>query len=208
MADAAVAADITQADDVLLHLATERPLDRVLAVEDAGQTADLVLGKIFRAALRVHFRLGAKLQGRGAANSVNVPQGNMRRLVGRNIHSQNTRHADSLSLALSIPGAACAVDCCKSRTLVPVGGRSCSSHRSASRSNGLSSPSRKSKIMQTMIVATPEARTRANRVPNDVEAFHSMSLRPNGKGRPQSCFAYTADRRGTIELPRSVLMKS
>ena len=56
MADAAVAADLHQPLDVQVHLAPQVALDRVLTVDDLAQAADLVLGQITHARVRVDVR--------------------------------------------------------------------------------------------------------------------------------------------------------
>src|SRR5262249_6908062 len=62
VADAAVAADLHQPLDVLLDLAAERALHRVLAVEDGGDAGDLVVGQLLGPAERIDARLLAHLQ--------------------------------------------------------------------------------------------------------------------------------------------------
>src|SRR5438128_509597 len=80
MAKPAITADVAQTDDVLLHLAAERAFHGVLAVEDAGQPADLVFVEVLGAALRIDLGLAAQLQRGRRPNPVDVTQRNMRRL--------------------------------------------------------------------------------------------------------------------------------
>jgi hypothetical protein len=65
MAQATVAADALQAEDVLVDLAAERALHRVLAVEDRGQAADLVVGQLAGATERIDAGLLAQAQRKG-----------------------------------------------------------------------------------------------------------------------------------------------
>src|SRR5262249_55720444 len=81
----------------------ERTFDRVFAVEDAGQAADVVFREIFGPPLRIDLRLAAQLQGRGRTDSVDVAKRNMGRFVVRKVHAENTRHLVSLPLALFMP---------------------------------------------------------------------------------------------------------
>src|SRR5215470_1869757 len=57
---AAVALDVLQTRDVLLHLPAQRALDGVLAVEQRRQPADVVVGQLLGAPLRIDPRLLAK----------------------------------------------------------------------------------------------------------------------------------------------------
>src|SRR5438445_5059537 len=57
MPDAPVTLDVPQAGDILLHLPAERAFHRVLAVENPCQTADVVVGQLLGAALRIDARL-------------------------------------------------------------------------------------------------------------------------------------------------------
>src|SRR5262245_32522172 len=104
VAGAAVAVDVAQARDVLLHLPAQRALDGVLAVEDAHQPADLVVGQFLGLALRVEPRLVAQLPRRRRADPVEVAQRNVRRLVARDIDALDTGHLlRLLALPLLVP---------------------------------------------------------------------------------------------------------
>src|SRR5262245_38714612 len=92
VAQAPVAADVAQPGDVLGVLAAQRALDRVLAVEDVGDAGDLLVVQLLRPAQRVHPRLLAQPQGRRRPDAVDVAQADVRRLVGRQVHTQDTRH--------------------------------------------------------------------------------------------------------------------
>jgi hypothetical protein len=92
VADAAEAADVAQAGDVLLLLAAERALDGVLAVEDAGDAGRLLLAQLARLALRVYLGLRAQLQRRRRADAPDVAQGDVRRLVVGQVDTEDTRH--------------------------------------------------------------------------------------------------------------------
>src|SRR5262249_17045451 len=61
----AVALDGAQPGDVLLHLPAQRALHRVLAVQDRGQAADLVVAQVAGAPLRIDLGLVAQLHRRG-----------------------------------------------------------------------------------------------------------------------------------------------
>src|SRR5207244_2882964 len=92
VAEAAVRADVAQPGDVLLHLAAERALDGVLAVEQRGQPADLFVGEFLGPPLRVDAGLLAQAQGQRRPDAVDVAQRNVGRLVVRNVHALDTRH--------------------------------------------------------------------------------------------------------------------
>src|SRR5262249_3864364 len=100
----AEAADVAQAGDVLLRLAGQRPLGRVLAVVDVGDPGGLLSGQLLRPAQGGDPRLLAHLQGRRRPDADDVAQGDVRRLVGRQVHTENTRHVGSSS-----PGSALAL---------------------------------------------------------------------------------------------------
>src|SRR5438105_10413912 len=52
VAHAPVALDVTQARDVLLHLAAKGPFDRIFTVQNPGQPADLIVRQFLSAPLR------------------------------------------------------------------------------------------------------------------------------------------------------------
>src|SRR5262249_14016963 len=97
MAQPAITADVTQAGNVLLHLAAERTFHRLFTVENAGQAADVVFRQVFGPPLRIDFRFAAQLQRRGRTDSVDVAKRNMGRFVVRKVHAENTRHLVSLA---------------------------------------------------------------------------------------------------------------
>src|SRR5262249_54969505 len=133
---ATVRADVLQAGDVLLHQAAQRALDRVLAIQDAGDAGDLLVAQLLGAALRVDAGLLAQAQSQAGADPVDVAQRDVRRFVGGEVNTQDTRHGPSPS-----PGAACDGGWCRSRTAARGAGRACSFHKSASRWLALSWPS-------------------------------------------------------------------
>src|SRR4051794_37918033 len=100
--EAAGALDVLQALGVVLHLAAQRAFGDVLAVEEAHDAGDLLVGQVAGAALRIDVGLVAQLQGRGRADAVNVPQRDVRRLVVGQIDTEDTRHGGSPGLALAL----------------------------------------------------------------------------------------------------------
>src|SRR5439155_1584167 len=79
---------------------------RVFTVEDRRQAADVVVGKFLGPALGIHLGLFANAQSQRRSDAVDVPQRNVRRLVGGKVNTQNTRHFYLLtsSLALLVAG--------------------------------------------------------------------------------------------------------
>src|SRR5262249_9613263 len=101
VAQTTIAADVAQPGDVLEYLPLQRPLDGVFLVEDGRQPADLVVRQLLGTPLRIDARLFADAQRQGRADTVDVTEGNMRRLIARQVHTQNTRH-DVLPLSLPL----------------------------------------------------------------------------------------------------------
>ena len=60
MAESPITADISEAGDILLHLPAQGALDRIFAVQDARQAADIVVGQLLGTALRIDVSLFAK----------------------------------------------------------------------------------------------------------------------------------------------------
>src|SRR5712691_9984293 len=116
VADASVTANVLQAGDVLLDLPAERAFDRVFAVEDGRQPGQVVVGQLLGPPLRVDLGLLAQPQRRGRPDAVDIAQRDVRRLVVRDVHTQDTWHS---SAPRPTPAAACAAGCCKSRTAGP-----------------------------------------------------------------------------------------
>ena len=87
-----VTADILEPGDVLLNLPAEWAFHRVLPVQDACQSTDVVVAELFRPALRVDLGLIAQAQSDGWPHAVDIAQGDVGRLVGRNVNTQDTRH--------------------------------------------------------------------------------------------------------------------
>src|SRR6516164_3682144 len=100
--EAAVALNVFQTSDVLLDLAAQRPLDRVLAVQNGRQPGDVFVGQVLGAALRVDAGLLAQAQGQRRPDAVDVPQRNVRRLVVGQVNTQDTRHGRSPRSALTL----------------------------------------------------------------------------------------------------------
>src|SRR5207237_440484 len=116
-------------------LATQGALDDVVAVEDGGQAGQFVVGQFLGLALRVDAGLLAQAQGQCRADALEVTQRDVRRLVVGNVNAQDTRH-----VALLNPDAVCVGGWCRSPAACRAAGSACSSHKYASRSNGLSRP--------------------------------------------------------------------
>src|SRR5262249_136721 len=84
----------------------QRALDRVFLVQDRRQPADLVVAELLGPPLRVDPGLLANAACQRWADAVDVAEGNVRRLVGRQGHTENKRHdVPPLSLALARPVA-------------------------------------------------------------------------------------------------------
>src|SRR5262249_36210024 len=129
MAKTAVAGDVFQAGDVLLHLPAQGTFDRVIPIENTCQTAEFIVGQFLGATLRIDFRLFAKAQCHRRADAVNVTQRNMRRLVIRKVNTQDTGHGSGPRFNLAV---VCGADLCKLRTTCPACAPTCSSHKYAS----------------------------------------------------------------------------
>src|SRR5262245_8406258 len=93
VAQAAVALDVPQPGDVLGHLPPQRAFHQVVAaVEQVDDAADLLVAQLLGLALRIDPGLLAQLQGQRRADAVEVAQGDVRRLVIGDVHTQDTRH--------------------------------------------------------------------------------------------------------------------
>src|SRR5205823_5929761 len=92
VADAPVAADVAQPRDVLLDLPAQLALDRVLTVQDRRQPGQVVVGQLAGRPLRVDAGLAAQPQRGRRADPVQVTQRNVRRLVRRDVNTQDTGH--------------------------------------------------------------------------------------------------------------------
>src|SRR5262249_6122624 len=102
MAKAAIALDILEPGDVLLHLAAQGPFDRVFLVEDAVQPVDVVVAQVLGLAVRIDPGLLAQPQGQRRPDAVEVAQRNVRRLFVGGIDTLNTGHGPKLLLALAL----------------------------------------------------------------------------------------------------------
>jgi hypothetical protein len=89
---AAVRLDLLEPGDVARLEPPQRPLDEVLAVEDRRDPGDLVVAELLRPPLRVDVQLGTHLQGRGRPQPTDIPQGDVRRLVRRDVNALDTGH--------------------------------------------------------------------------------------------------------------------
>jgi hypothetical protein len=96
MALAAVAADVAQARDVLLHLAAQLPLDHVLIVDQVRDPADLVLTELAGPDRGIDLELPANLAGAVRADAVDARQGHIDPLLVGNIHTCDTWHVSGL----------------------------------------------------------------------------------------------------------------
>src|SRR6516165_198444 len=60
MPQPSITTNVSQTRDVLLHLPAQRPFDRVFAIEDTSQPADVVVREFLGAPLRIHVGLLAQ----------------------------------------------------------------------------------------------------------------------------------------------------
>ena len=101
MSESPVAANVPQPGNVLLHLATQLPFDQELLVEQIGNPRQIVVAQLAGFALQVQAQLTADLDRRCPADAVQVTQGNVRRLVGRNVDAADTGHSPLLCTPLA-----------------------------------------------------------------------------------------------------------
>src|SRR5579883_2840207 len=114
MADAAIASEVHQALDRLLHVAD----------------MDLLLGRqLVAVARRIDLGLGKNLQRRAAPDSIDIGQRDFHPLVMRQLDSGDTCHAAILLFSRLNPGAACDADWNTGCAPRPGGAQPCSSCR-------------------------------------------------------------------------------
>src|SRR5579871_2785791 len=129
MADAAIASEVHQALDRLLHLAAQIALDLVLLVDHVADM-DLLLGRqLVAVARRIDLGLGKNLQRRAAPDSIDIGQRDFHPLVMRQLDSGDTCHAAILLFSRLNPGAACDADWNTGCAPRPGGAQPCSSCR-------------------------------------------------------------------------------
>src|SRR5262245_10246696 len=110
MTQPAIAANVAKPGDILSNLPAKRALNGVVAVEDRRDPGDLFVRQLLGPALWLDSSLLAHSQGQRRTDAVDVAQRDVRRLVGGNVNTKDTRHGVSSSLN---PGAVCAGGWCK-----------------------------------------------------------------------------------------------
>jgi len=84
---AAVALNIAQAGNVLLDRPAQRAFDGEIPVDDADDLGQLLFGQFLGAALKVDPGLAENRFAVGPADTINVGEADLDRLVRRNVHT-------------------------------------------------------------------------------------------------------------------------
>src|SRR5581483_10850830 len=101
VADAAVAADLRQALDVLRALAAQVALDRELLVDGVAQLADLLFGEVADVGVGRDPRLRQQAVRGRAPDPVDVGEADLGALVERQVHACDAGHASALPLLVT-----------------------------------------------------------------------------------------------------------
>src|SRR5579883_212348 len=89
---AAVALDFLEARDVRTFQAAERPFDQIFLVEQNRDLGNLLVGEFFRPSLWIDLELLTYFQRGRRPDPANVAQGDVGRLIRRNVNALNTGH--------------------------------------------------------------------------------------------------------------------
>src|SRR5262249_35691361 len=93
VADALVAADLHLAPDVRLHFAAEVTFDPVGGVDPVAELHEVVVGQVVHPDIAADPGGDQRLAGAGAADSVDIGEGNLKALVARAVDANQTCHA-------------------------------------------------------------------------------------------------------------------
>jgi hypothetical protein len=102
---APVGADLHQPLHVHGDVLAEVALDAALAVDDAGDAADLLFGEILHPHVRLDARLGDDARAARVADAVDVGERHLHPLLPREVDACDACHVN--------PASACAWDCCR-----------------------------------------------------------------------------------------------
>src|SRR5580692_4786987 len=102
MTATAVAADVAQAGDVALNRPPQTALDHVIAIQDGSNPGHVVVAELLCFPLRIDAGLIADADGQRRPDSLQITQGNMGRLIRRDVNALNTGHAQFSCLALPL----------------------------------------------------------------------------------------------------------
>jgi hypothetical protein len=102
VANAPVTGDITQTGDILANLPAKLPAYHVTALDNLGDSAQLVFRQLARLGIQVNLRLFENLHGGMSAYAVNIGQSNPYRFLIGYINTNNTRHTSSLSASFGL----------------------------------------------------------------------------------------------------------
>ena len=89
---ATIALDFLEAGDIRRLEAPQRPFNKVIQIQERCDPTDFIVVQFFGATLWINIQLLAHFQCGGWPKPADVPQGNMGRLVWRDVYALNTGH--------------------------------------------------------------------------------------------------------------------